>query len=992
MRFTADKIQRRLELLKGLIYRDKTPMPPFRYQELPDERVPAMIAHTVTTDDWQEIAPGDYWGPIQRNFVMRTTFTAPPSYGQHAALYLPMGNSEDFAHPEALMYIDGKPFSTVDRFHQEIWLPPDYCDGQPHTLTLHGWTGYWNAQGLDARLLMRQCAVVRVDQPLRDLWVTANAAWRLHSHLSADDPIHHDILTALDEACMLLDTREPFGAALYASVGAAHAHLRDRLASAGAPLPVEVWTVGHAHIDVAWLWVLAQTRRKASRTFYSQLHLMRQFPDYIFTQSQPQLYEYIRQEDPALFERIQDAVAAGRWEPTGGMWVEADCNLSGSESLARQFLLGRRFFREHFGPNADTPVLWLPDVFGYSAQLPQLISLAGLRYFFTIKIGWSQYNHLPYDSFWWQGLDGTQVLTHFSTTPRGDESEYASTYNAYANPEDPWATWHKFKQKEHQRTLLMVFGWGDGGGGPTREMLENIREMQQFPGSPRTRHTRAGDFFAQLEREAGHRLPTWNGELYLEYHRGTYTTQSRNKRANRKAEIALHNAEFLCAYASVLEPGFAYPRADFTEAWRLVCLNQFHDIIPGSSIGPVYTESLAQYDAINQLASQAQDAALAVLAAHAGAGVAVNASPVAQAGVPAYSLMPASHNIPAAAASFQDGRYRLENDLLLAEFNADGDLMRLYDRQRGRDVLAPGATGNQMQAFEDRPKDWDAWDIDIFYQDRRWLADPADKIEVGPESLTIHRVILSSPYQQIVTLAGDVLRFDTRIDWRERHILLKVAFPVNILSPVASYDVQWGHVQRPTHWNTSWDWARFETVAHKWADLSEGDYGVSLLNDCKYGHDIRDNVLRLSLLKSPTWPDPLADAGEHRFAYGLYPHSGADLRGTQQRAYAFNNPLFVVGTGSAQPGLPPLVSVDGSALIETIKLAEDDNSVIVRLYETQRMRGTVHMRTAFDVQAAHIVNLLEDVLAEATIGADSRTISLALTPFQIVTLKLTPRP
>ena len=320
---------------------------------------------------------------------------------------------------------------------------------------------------------------------------------------------------------------------------------------------------------------------------------MEQFPDYHFTQSQPQLYDYVRQDYPELFATIKARIEEKRWEPIGGMWVEADCNLSGHESLARQLLLGRTFFREHFGPDAESPVLWLPDVFGYAWALPQLIKQAGLDYFFTIKIGWSQYNRLPFDSFWWQGLDGTRVLTHFSTTPE-EGSPFASTYNAKVTPADVIGTWTNFQQKEVQSELLTAFGYGDGGGGPTREMLENLREMAHFPATPQMCQGSVIGFFRKLEAEAGEKLPTWNGELYLELHRGTYTTQSRNKRANRKSEFLLHDAEFLAATAALIDPDYIYPVDALRSAWELVCLNQFHDIIPGSSITPVYVESLQQ--------------------------------------------------------------------------------------------------------------------------------------------------------------------------------------------------------------------------------------------------------------------------------------------------------------------------------------------------------------------------------------------------------------
>ena len=406
------------------------------------------------------------------------------------------------------------------------------------------------------RLVMRPCAVVQIDQPARDFVITARVALNAAVSLDANAPARGALLNALDAAFKILDMREPFGDAFYASVAPAHAALQAGIAVAGPPLDVKLTATGHAHIDVAWLWTLDQTRRKAGRTFHNVLRLMEQFPDYHFTQSQPQLYEYIRNDYPALFEGIKARVAEGRWEPIGGMWVEADCNLSGPESLARQFLLGRSFFRQHFGPDAESPVLWLPDVFGYAWALPQLIKQAGLDYFFTIKIGWNQYNHLPYDSFWWQGLDGTRVLTHFSTTTDAD-GQVMSTYNAQARPEDVLRTWTHFQQKELQDEVFMAFGYGDGGGGPTREMIENLDALAAFPGMPQVRQRDAGDFFRDLERDAGPNLPVWDGELYLELHRGTYTTQSRNKRANRRSEFLLHDAEFLAAFASQLDPDSA---------------------------------------------------------------------------------------------------------------------------------------------------------------------------------------------------------------------------------------------------------------------------------------------------------------------------------------------------------------------------------------------------------------------------------------------------
>ena len=905
--WTAEKIADRIQLIehRQLVYRRTATLAPFRFCLLPDPLTPPPVGAGVDHSTWTTIQPDSYWGNRYTNFMLHTTFAVPADWEAErpVALYLPLGEAGDFSHPEALGYLDGLSYAACDRHHQEILLPAAVRDGQNHLLDLHGWTGLLEPVDSPNRgLFMRHCKIVQIDQPTRDFVATARVAVETAVQLDKNEPAKGHLLNALDAAFKVLDLREPIGDSFYASVPEAHRLLAEGIAKAGPALDVTVVGTGHAHIDVAWLWTLGVTRGKAGRTFHTVLRLMEQFPDYHFTQSQPQLYDYVKRDYPALFEGIKQRIAEKRWEPIGGMWVEADCNLSGPESLARQFLLGRTFFREHFGPDAESPVLWLPDVFGYAWNLPQLIKEAGLHYFFTIKIGWSQYNRLPYDSFWWQGLDGTKVLTHFSTTPeRG--SVFASTYNASATPEQNLGTWTNFQQKELQQELLMAFGYGDGGGGPTREMLENVREMANFPGQPHMRSGPAGEFYRNLERTSGDRLPTWNGELYLELHRGTYTTQSRNKRANRKSEFILHDAEYLATLASVSVPGYQYPQSTINKAWELVCLNQFHDIIPGSSITPVYIESQEQYAQIRQMAQEVIAGAVNALSADddasgvsvinptgftrrdpafwsgavpPGQHLAANGSPVmvqpAADGtwIDAGPLAPYSITAlkleqgPAAEADtgalIVDAGL-LENDFVRVELDRGGDITRIYDKVNGREVLPPGAVANQFQAFEDRPLNWDAWDVDIFLGDKMWTSDAAQAVTVvesGPlrATLEIRRRILNSAYTQRITLSHNSPQIDfvTDIDWCERHIMLKVAFPVDVLSPTATYEIQWGNTERPTHRNTSWDWARFETCAQKWVDLSEGSYGASVLNDCKYGHDIKDNVIRISLLRGTTHP------------------------------------------------------------------------------------------------------------------------------------------
>lgn len=1055
IRWTAEKIAQRIKLVECLVYRHKSDLPPFRLHIGPDSEPDTPLVDSELDDSaWPVIEPYSYWGSWRSNFTLRTTFQCPVDWSTNApiALYLPLGESGDFSHPEALAYIDGIPYAGCDRHHQEILLPEQYLDGKPHLLALHGWTGMggMHIPPSGTKLFMRPCQLVQIDPPTRDFIVTARVALGGATSIDDNHPAKGHLLNTLDEAFKLLDMCEPFGEDFYDSVPVAHEALKTGIDKAGSALDVRVIATGHAHIDVAWLWPLAQTRRKAGRTFYTVLRLMEQFLDYHFTQSQPQLYDFVRQDFPDLFEAIKERVAEGRWEVIGGMWVEADCNLSGPESLARQFLLGRRFFRQYFGPEAESPVLWLPDVFGYAWNLPQLIKQAGLEYFFTIKIGWNQYNRLPYDSFWWQGLDGTKVLTHFSTTP-DPEGPHVSTYNALATPEQNIGTWRLFQQKEHQQELLMVFGYGDGGGGPTREMLENIREMAEFPAVPRMRQGHVSDFFRRLETSSGDRLPTWNGELYLELHRGTYTTQSRSKKANRRSEFLLHDAEFLASLASLGDPDYHYPADILNIAWKLVCLNQFHDIIPGSSIHQVYVESLAQYEKIQDMSEQVKRDALTALHQHADADLLViNPTSFEQTGlafwpeqIPAGQHFVTSDGKPVAVQSTSEGTlfdinslppfsimllHRadrnvptsqnidnfgglaptfLENNALYVEFNAAGDIIRIFDKTHRREVLPVEAVANQFIAFEDRPREPDAWDIDLFYDEKYWFSEPAASITIvenGPLRVTleIKRRILHSEYTQRISLVHNSpqIYFDTTINWNEKCMLLKVAFPVAILSPNATYEIQWGNVERPTHRNTSWDWARFETCAQKWVDLSEGDYGVSLLNDCKYGHDIRDNVIRLSLLRATTVPDPEADRGKHHFVYSLLPHAGRWGTQTIAAAYILNDPFLVSSVSRtpdsqiAEPGMTTcqaLIRADRpNIVIETIKRAEDGDGLIVRFYESQRQRGEVTLTTGFPIARAERVNLLEEKQDELT--PDDHSVSLFVTPYQIVTLRLVPFP
>ncbi len=1042
-RWTSQKIGKYLQLTEPLTYQYVQPLPELQYTEVDAENI-QIDFDNLEAYNWIDLPYNSYWGKPDTNFILRVRFTIPKALTeneQQTALFLPIGSAGNFVHPETLVYIDGQSIAAIDRYHQEIILPDSYFDEQSHEVIMHGWTGNGHRDGEHGSFLLSQCALVQIHQPTRDLVAITRTALGSIDFLDNNAPAKHHLLNALDTAYRHLDTREPLTDRYYASVEKTLRTLRAEIEKKGDPLNVTISATGHAHIDVAWLWTLGQTRNKARRTFHTVDLLMDQFPEYLFTQSQPQLYDYVRQDDPRLFDRIKARIDEGRWEPIGGMWVEADCNLTGAEALARQFVLGRAFFKTYFGADVDSPVLWLPDVFGYSWALPQLIKQAGLDYFMTIKISWNQYNKMPYDSFWWEGIDGTQVLTHFSATPNRNGER--ANYNAEVTPREIYKTWELFQQKAEQQHLLMIFGHGDGGGGPTREMLENMQNMKTMPGMPQMQHDTAIEFFRRMEAESGDVLPKWNGELYFELHRGTYTTQARNKRGNRKSEFLLHDVELLSVFAGWLDDDFDYPSEEITRLWQLVCLNQFHDIIPGSSINQVYVESLEQYDEIRKSGKHLRETALKAIHKHTGGDLLLaNPTSFTFNGVVAWdgqleegqqiidadgnyipsqattsgtllniqnmaphsmaSLRIVGEDIPDNDHPLSVSKSHLENSVIRVEFDTNGDITRIYDKQSAREVLSSGAIANQFQAFEDRPMDWDAWDIDIYYEDKMWLSDPATNIEIIEQgalsvALKIERQILNSPYTQIISLCVDSpqITINTTIDWQERHILLKTAFPVDILSDKATYEIQWGNVERPTHRNTSWDWARFETVAQKWVDLSEGGYGVSLINDCKYGHDIHGNIMRISLLRGSTYPDETADLAQHTFTYAIRPHHDDWRNGTIPAAYHLNNPPIIFQPQDpapmTNPALDSLVTVDQShVIIETVKQAEDGNGIIVRLYDSHRRRGHVQLTSAFDIASANVTNLLEEVSEDVELQVDKRQVTFMIKPFQIITLRLVP--
>ncbi|MGV2881705.1 alpha-mannosidase [Paenibacillus taichungensis] len=946
------------------------------------------------------------------------------------------GNNSGF---ESLLFLNGKPYQGVDSNHQEVFLENDTA-GCTLELTFRLWSGLeGGGKPASQEHRFHRAELTYLDEAADNLYYTGRAALAVCRQLADNQTEKHELLMLLNRAFNILDWSKPGSEAFYSSILEADVLLRTQMAELKKEHPVTVTAVGHTHIDVAWLWRLTHTREKAARSFSTVLRLMKQFPEYIFLQTQPQLYEYIKQDYPELFAEIVERVSERRWEAGGAMWLEADCNLTSGESLVRQILYGTKFFREELG--VECKYLWLPDVFGYSWALPQILRKSGIDTFMTTKISWNQYNRMPHDTFQWRGIDGSEVLTHFITTPEGPESSASYyTYNGTIEPYSIQGIWDKYRDKNLNRELLLSYGYGDGGGGVNREMLEMRRRLEYIPGIPNVKTGRADEYFERLNETIKHTdqyVHTWDGELYLEYHRGTYTSQAYNKRMNRKLELLFREAEWLQVMMAAESGTFTkYPAQELFEGWKIILRNQFHDIIPGSSIREVYEDSRIEYAEAERIGRSAANEALKGLIALSGepcdteytvcnsaffdrtdlvtvvcadtenkqwrdeAGRVLRSQRLGNEWlieVPAVPMM-GTTLIKANAMDVCEEDIPfvwkdsvLTTPLYILEWNAAGQLVRIYDRKAEREVLAAGEYGNVLQVFEDKPKMYDAWDIDLYYLEKKQeITDlcSVQFVECGPVAAVLQftwRYMDSSIVQKVkvYSMSGRI-DFETLVDWHEQHQLLKTAFPIAVRATEATYDIQFGNVKRPTHWNTSWDYARFESVGHQWADLSERYYGVSLLNDCKYGYDIKDHVMRLSLIKSATEPDWSADQGEHRFTYALLPHMGDWATGrTVEEAWSLNNPLIAVeGAYSSGTGKSLIRTEATGIAIDAIKMSELGDGFIVRMHEYMGSRSMITLRSDYKIGSWQLCDLMERPLEDAI---QSIEIKYEMKPYEIST-------
>ena len=858
---------------------------------------------------------------------------------------------------------------------------------------------------------VKQAAIAICDEEARGLFYDFEVLLDLMKVLPEDSARRNRILFALNRAANL------FLAGGDNCLSRARAELAKELNKKSGDPSLKISAIGHAHLDLAWMWPIRETIRKGARTFSTVLELMERYQDYIYGASQPQLYEWMKIHYPALYAKIKQKVAAGKIEPLGASWVEFDTNLPGGEAIVRQLLFGKRFFKAEFGVEIDH--LWQPDVFGYTAALPQILKKAGVHYFMTQKLSWSLINVFPHHSFVWQGIDGSTVLTHMLPE---------ETYNSQASPYAIHKAEKNYKDKDVSEEAMLVFGIGDGGGGPGAEHLERLQRMKNLAGLPPVTQRSAKDFFESWKKDAEF-FARWTGELYLERHQGTFTTNAKNKWFNRKMEMALREAEWANVLAQKLT-GADYPQEELAEIWKETLLYQFHDILPGSSIKRVYDESLARYEKLlektKELAGEAYSRIAQKINADSGEKSAVifNSLSWERTEWVKYENNWRKVSVPVsgyAVQNFATGEAipesvnvtenSIENDLLQVTFAEDGTISSIFDKQAEREIIPEDETANRLLVYRDGG---DAWDIPMNYRDI-----PPKKMQLERRELIVDGPVVSvkqwfrlghSTLEQEIVLVETSRRIDfkTKLNWREIKSMLRVQFPVNVHAEEAAYEIQFGHYLRPTHQNTSWDLAKDEVPAQKWADLSQDDYGVALLNDSKYGYRVKGNVLELNLLRSVPYPGGVVvndedlqpgephhgytDQREHEFVYSLYPHPGNHRTGeVNKAAYELNVPLQTVPAGNEngaldlQAGFFELNSPN--VVIEAVKKAEDDNAIILRMYQAENQNERVQLKIGLAFEKIYETDLMENVSRELA-AKDDGTVEIEFQPFEIKTVKI----
>lgn len=1038
------KIKRYIEILEEYCVKDYIPLNPLKGNIWDDREV------KKTGENLSDIKQRSGISGARKNFHLEGEFKADKKEGSDTVLFLELGNSKSLEAlsflygPEAIVSIDGAFVSGMDPNHSCLLLDQRYLDGEVHTLTLEGWTGIKEELYEIGRIgiCYRRSGIYRLVNLCKLCYETAQMTQREELYLVIADSLRH------------LDLYEPLGGDFEKSAEKAYKFLSDRLSALNQQRTESAALCGHGHLDLAWLWRTSQAKKKGARTFLNVLGIMDRHSQFRYSQTQAQLYQWMEKEYPEIFQRVKRAVREGKWEILGGMWVEPDCNITGAESLVRQFLLFDSYMQEKF-ETAGSPVVWLPDTFGFCGQLPQIMKKAGYEYFATAKLTWNQYNKMPSEYFLWEGIDGTRVFSHIVSISK--PGWWGATYSADLTPKELISTVGSLEKKELHNEFLMAYGMGDGGGGPTEEMAvrAELLSAHKIPGLPKVRYSTFGDFFEKMKREAAEKLPVWNGELYFELHRGTYTSQAGMKRDNRLCEAALHLAEFAAAFAAETA-GYPYPDQCLRQMWEIVCLNQFHDILPGSSIGEVYQDAKKDHEKVlrecRDITKEAVDR-LAVLMPPDTKAVVINSTSFPQSGmirlpfiipetqclkteekvwesvcqdggtyvkvdkVPPCGFLTLSidemevsgfkehmifaglkKEIPKGHETLGNTRYLLFNQYIWVEMDENGDVIQYFDRETEREIVRRDQKFFQWKLYEDRPADWDAWDLDEDYREKNYRAAvliSAEKYEI-PGMLAgfcMRKKIGRSEITQRIFVDNDSksLMMDIKLDYQEDSQLLRIDCPVEIHNSYAEYGSQFGSVLRSTHYNTSWDEAKFESCMHKWADYSEGDYGVSVLCDNKYGVSIHEGIISIAVSKSAGFPDPRADRGIQEFKLFILPHEKNEKRMILQKAYLLTNPLevFPVRNGSGEISECSMVHCDSdNMIIETIKRAEDNNGTIVRAYECNNTRGRARFikNPESGIEKAALCSILEK--DEERLPINSRGVEVFYHPYEILTIRM----
>lgn len=1009
MHFYEKQIDMTIQLLKSE-YRKKLQNFPLSFTECgykQDNILPPV------TPEWSKSEGGCRLTGRDKHYWVHTVITTPGAQdAKRVVLSVATDRTGwDADNPQCIVYIDGQMVCGMDVNHTEY--PLEF--GRTYDVYIYYYTGPKKDDSEKGAFL--EVGTALLDEPVRELYYDLDVPHKAAACFDEEDEEFITIIKHLGIAVNMLDLCNIGSEEYYRSIEDAHNYMHNVFYKqvCNADSPVVVTGIGHTHIDVAWLWTYAQTKEKVQRSFSTVLALMEQYPEYKFMSSQPQLYKYLKEEAPEIYEKVKEKIAEGRWEVEGGMWVEADCNLISGESMVRQFMHGKKFIYDEFGK--DSKILWLPDVFGYSAAMPQILKKCGIDKFFTSKISWNETNKLPYDTFYWQGIDGTEIFSYFATaqdyikhTPVGN----ITTYVAKITPQEVKGTWNRYQQKAYNTEVISTFGFGDGGGGPTDWMLESQRRTKYgIPGIPRTDIDFAGNILSRVKDSfdkncaAIKETPKWCGELYLEFHRGTYTNMAKNKKYNRKSELLYQYAEAASVFDMILTGG-AYDSEKLYNNWKTILLNQFHDVIPGSSIKEVYEDTDKMYDKLMSEGEAIVSEKLSSVASQINAedGIIVfNPTGFMQSGVaeyegrkyfcrdiPAYGWKHIKVSETQKKASAKNNT--AENEYYILTLDENANIASLYDKRAQREVLS--GAGNRLELYEDRPYQYDGWELSPYHKHKCRFIDEVSEAVPFEDNVSagfiIKRAFSNSVITQKIVLYAESERidFETEIDWHENNMILKTAFPIDVFASKATYDIQFGNIERPTHRNTSWDQAKFEVCAHKWADISDYGYGVSLLNDCKYGHSTEGSTLRLTFLKAANYPNPESDRGINTFTYSLLPHKG-DFRsgGTVREAYLLNNPLrctAATGAGGMLPTEHSMVSCGSeNIVIDTIKKSESGNDVIIRAYECYNTKCSTELHFGFDVEKAFVCDMLEN--NEYELEVNNNTVKVPFGNFEVVTVK-----